>query len=447
MNLVFKSPKVINSNQIPYPLTDFIKYVSRDTCLVRDEVWCFWLVDQGIKAWLHIPTNDTVAYYFHKKSAEITFKNIAGYLLKNRRRHLRGYGSAKTKLLKTVQVLNQNVGKVSDKKLASLYQNYLQAAYNFGHYIQGAWAVIYNLEPQVVANFPDQADKIMYLDEPIVYFNLKRDILNLPLEKVREKYLWLKMYNPHDTPYTLKELARLRKQTTKSEVIEIFNILANNKKQYRNFVKSLKNNGLRAEVELVHAYAFIKTDRMEVWRQTMYGLNSFYKHIAAKVKGLNFLDVVNLASAEIKDILLQPENVDVVKLRQRRDPPMFIFQKNKISVVSDKNLPRQTLQMLRKIEGSAKSLQGTIVCKGKVRGRACIILSSKDLKKVKKGDIFIASFTYPTFTPYMAKCSGIVTDEGGLTGHAAVVARELKIPCIIGAKSATQIFKDGDLVE
>jgi pyruvate,water dikinase len=55
--------------------------------------------------------------------------------------------------------------------------------------------------------------------------------------------------------------------------------------------------------------------------------------------------------------------------------------------------------------------------------------------------------TRPEFVPLMKKAAGIVTDEGGITCHAAIISRELGKPCIIGTQTATQIIKDGDLVE
>lgn len=55
--------------------------------------------------------------------------------------------------------------------------------------------------------------------------------------------------------------------------------------------------------------------------------------------------------------------------------------------------------------------------------------------------------TTPDFVPIMKRASAFVTDEGGITCHAAIVSREMKKPCIIGTKIATQVLKDGDLVE
>ena len=65
----------------------------------------------------------------------------------------------------------------------------------------------------------------------------------------------------------------------------------------------------------------------------------------------------------------------------------------------------------------------------------------------EKGDILVTSMTRPEFVPLMKKAGAIITNEGGITSHAAIISRELKIPCIIGTKNATVILKDGDFVE
>ena len=64
-----------------------------------------------------------------------------------------------------------------------------------------------------------------------------------------------------------------------------------------------------------------------------------------------------------------------------------------------------------------------------------------------QGDILVTEMTTPDFVPAMKRASAIVTDKGGITCHAAIVSRELNIPCVIGTKIATKVFKDGDVVE
>ncbi|MFH1750645.1 MAG: PEP-utilizing enzyme [Candidatus Micrarchaeota archaeon] len=84
---------------------------------------------------------------------------------------------------------------------------------------------------------------------------------------------------------------------------------------------------------------------------------------------------------------------------------------------------------------------------GIVKGRVCKLAALEDIYKFIPGSVLVSPMTVPDFLPAMKKAAAIVTDEGGITCHAAIVARELKVPCVIGTGNATKILKDGDLVE
>lgn len=92
-------------------------------------------------------------------------------------------------------------------------------------------------------------------------------------------------------------------------------------------------------------------------------------------------------------------------------------------------------------------IHGTIACAGTVIGRAVICKNLNSLEKVHEGDIIVASMTRPEFAPAIKKAAGIITDEGGVTCHAAIIAREFNIPAVIGTRVATKLLKDGMLVE
>ena len=72
-----------------------------------------------------------------------------------------------------------------------------------------------------------------------------------------------------------------------------------------------------------------------------------------------------------------------------------------------------------------------------------VVIKTSEFFKFQEGDILVTHMTTPKFTPIIKKSKGIITDEGGITCHAAIVARELKIPCVVGVKSATKRLKDG----
>jgi phosphohistidine swiveling domain-containing protein len=97
---------------------------------------------------------------------------------------------------------------------------------------------------------------------------------------------------------------------------------------------------------------------------------------------------------------------------------------------------------------SVSELKGNIGSKGVAVGRVKIVRNVvSESVKFQDGDILVTGMTRPEFVPLMQRASAIITDEGGITCHAAIIARELDKPCIIGTKIATQVLHDGDLVE
>jgi len=92
-------------------------------------------------------------------------------------------------------------------------------------------------------------------------------------------------------------------------------------------------------------------------------------------------------------------------------------------------------------------LKGQVACKGKVLGRVRLMLKAERMESFRDGEVLVSTMTTPDFLPVMKKASAFVTDEGGITCHAAIISREFGIPCIVGTKIATKVLKDGDLVE
>ena len=94
-----------------------------------------------------------------------------------------------------------------------------------------------------------------------------------------------------------------------------------------------------------------------------------------------------------------------------------------------------------------KTIQGITACKGKVKGKVKIINNPNNMKDFNFGDILVSINLNPSLTPIIDKASAIITNEGGIMCHAAIISRERGIPCIIGTSIATKVFKDGDYIE
>lgn len=108
------------------------------------------------------------------------------------------------------------------------------------------------------------------------------------------------------------------------------------------------------------------------------------------------------------------------------------------------------LYTTEKIAEGMTEVKGIVASKGKsglARGRVHILFDPNKAESFKDGEVLMAPMTSPEYVFAMKKAVAVITDTGGLTSHAAIVSRELEIPCLVGTKIATKVFKDGDLVE
>jgi len=91
-------------------------------------------------------------------------------------------------------------------------------------------------------------------------------------------------------------------------------------------------------------------------------------------------------------------------------------------------------------------IKGLPAAKGKAKGKIRLVLKTADFKKLLTGEILVTDLKPENIT-VVKRAKAIITDAGGITSHIAKAARELKTPCIVNAKDATKIFKNGDWVE
>lgn len=131
----------------------------------------------------------------------------------------------------------------------------------------------------------------------------------------------------------------------------------------------------------------------------------------------------------------------------KRDKGYF-FGNNQLFVGENKSSIEKIFSIIFKVKKYDNAvLHGTIAQKGIARGFIRRVTGHKQISEIKEGEILVSSMTIPDFLPAIKKAAAIVTNEGGILCHAAIIARELKKPCIVGTKFATHILRDGDLVE
>lgn len=127
----------------------------------------------------------------------------------------------------------------------------------------------------------------------------------------------------------------------------------------------------------------------------------------------------------------------------------WAYAKKKIYITQSRpitTLGKQTKNPASSIQSLTSILKGAPASPGIVTGPVQIVWDVKHLEKVKKGDVMVTDMTTPDFVPAMRRTAAIITNRGGLTSHAAIVSRELGVPCVVGTTQATKMLADGMIV-
>lgn len=197
--------------------------------------------------------------------------------------------------------------------------------------------------------------------------------------------------------------------------------------------------------ETARTFMYLKAYRMEVRHRVNYISEEIFKVISGRMKIAPGVFRYALRG-EILDILQGKSVQKYILDRQKR--LLYVTEKGKTWFVRQSKIKSYLNTILVSEENiTGDSVSGNVAFKGKVKGKVRIIYGPKDNKKVKRGDIIVTQVTTPDLLPAMIRAGAFVTDTGGITSHASIVARELKKPCVIGTQIATKIFKDGDMVE
>jgi len=178
-----------------------------------------------------------------------------------------------------------------------------------------------------------------------------------------------------------------------------------------------------------------------------------------------FFNVISQESGhDVKDIMMFYSTQDIIKLfesgkpleedelKARREHYLLIFNKEGIRHHSGDKAKITKEQLIDEPE-DVDLIKGTVANKGHAIGKVKLV-KTDDLRKISeiantltKEDILVTGMTNPNMVPLIEKVGAIVTDEGGMACHAAIISREFNIPCIVGCRIATKILKDREVIE
>ena len=306
---------------------------------------------------------------------------------------------------------------------------------------------------KMLDSYPNKAEVLGWITTPYKHTHITRARMEL-LEMIRDGktseehlrlyvrvYAWLPMYQFPDEPLTLAALREQIAQITNpvQELLEIETVHRARLAKYREFFDSLPEDHFKKTVEIVHHFTYLKEMRDDYRRPAYHALLPFWEEVARRLK-------MTIAEA---NYLLPHELIHALRFIDRKWKQQVKERKPVWSLVlADGETSIETSDVRREYmtdeRGGSGELTGNIAFHGIAVGRVCIVNNRRDFLSFKDGDVLVTAMTHPEFLPIMKRASAIVTDEGGVTCHAAIVARELKVPCIIGTGDATATFETGD---
>ena len=289
------------------------------------------------------------------------------------------------------------------------------------------------------------------IDLLITAYEFKKNKDLVLIDKYQEKYFWIHNNYIDDhvlgAGYFLREIKKLinSRHNLLLKAGQIKNIPRQNKIKKKNLIKKIKlSRYLQTLLTISDDFCWWQDER----KKSTFWLTHYASLFLAEIaKRTNYTvdELKYLLPSELLQIFHQPISKEIIKKRMKACVYIGLPNQHVLSV--ETRLIASIQKILNHPKTRQKKLFGLVASPGYARGKARICLGYKDTFNFKKGEVLIAVMTRPDYIEAIKKAEAIVTEEGGLTSHAALVARELGVPCLIAVANATTNFKNGDLME
>jgi phosphohistidine swiveling domain-containing protein len=245
-----------------------------------------------------------------------------------------------------------------------------------------------------------------------------------------KKYAWIKTNYNIIEPYTIEDV----ESELKSE-ISVFKPL------------QVPEVELRAYVTALQIGIFLRNRVKKVSQQIWFAYNTLAKQFSLDLN-IATKDFYQLTYHEVLDSVKKGKiSVSEKEIAERHNGFVVGVLEGEEILLTGDVVDKLFIYFNPKNIDNVDAFSGSVASRGFVKGVVRVITNIQNINKLEEGDILVTSMTTPDFIVAMKRAGAIVTDEGGLSCHAAIVSREMKKPCIIGTKIATKVLKDGDLVE
>lgn len=270
------------------------------------------------------------------------------------------------------------------------------------------------------------------------------------LDTYLEKYDFMDMEYYAGRPLLTEELfTRIKDMigNSKDKLTRIRQDRQRTEQEFKQVTNSLKlTPELRALIASVQAIHYLRQHRADALFKAGRDVLGLLKTISKRLN-INYASLITLLHDEILASIVKGKlTVDQQTIQVRQQGYAILWVDQKLSIVTG-DLFIQELTAFPTVKKQIKEFHGNSAFLGKYRGPVKIVTRHEEINKIQPGDVLVSPMTDPYFVPAMVKAGAIITDEGGILSHAAIVSRELGIPCIIGTKIATSVLKDGFIVE
>jgi phosphoenolpyruvate synthase/pyruvate phosphate dikinase len=270
-----------------------------------------------------------------------------------------------------------------------------------------------------------------------------------------KKYDWLTTFLLVPlSPMTYEELVRRVASAKKSGFKETFELQKKVNVKNQTLAKKIlkfarRDAKLLRDVEKARELGYVLTAGVEEAYKASSRYLDFIRLVAKRI-GVKFEGTQYLLSSEIINALEKGKTIPAKIIQEREKGfAMMILNGQQYMAVGIKGheISQWVDHFFNAVDSSVREFKGQVACKGFSRAKVRIALQPSEAHALKEGEILVCPMTNPDYVPAMKRASAIVTDEGGLLSHAAIMSRELGKPCVIATKIATKVLKSGDFVE
>ena len=274
------------------------------------------------------------------------------------------------------------------------------------------------------------------------------------MKKHFEKYRWTSVYLGGD-PWRWSDFANRVRSTVRSENPDerLTKLKARHEmNEFNSRQLSKKFSLTQREVVMLREMIYYRIEHENAFSRITYSSTSLRAEAARRLRLSR--DEYHRLKLEEVTAALRGEKLPLKKLSDSRSKHyVVVLGMKRCHVFAGKDadalmrrLPYAKIPKKKRSQSSTRVVTGICGSQGSAQGTVRIVSRIEDIGKLRQGEILVTQNTTPTFLPAMKKSAAVITDEGGITCHAAIVSRELGIPCVIGTKNATQVLKNGQKV-